>query len=110
MLRLRTTSLPSKDLLSPSTSIAICFLPSSFLGMAEACGRFQADGHRLAHAQVLRLLGTCLDTEHQASALLAAVDDRRRKLRLRRNKADARDQPRLAAVAVHLDRVVDFER
>src|SRR5215475_8660691 len=100
MLRLRTTTLPSKDLVSPSTSIATA--ASLPLRMIGACtSRLEADRHRLSDAQVLRMLRTCLDAKHQAGPLLAAIDDGGRELRLCRNKADARRLPCLAAVTVN---------
>src|SRR5262245_66309886 len=109
MLRSRTTTLPSKDLLSPSTSIAMLVLPASVPRMTKACGRVQADGNRLADAEVLRLLGTRLDTEHETCPLFAAVDDGWRKLGLRRNEGDARHQLRLAAVTVDFEAIIDFQ-
>src|SRR5215468_10470413 len=115
MLRSRTTTLPAKDLVRCSTSIATAALPLaapvrlSPLRMALALGGLQPHGDRLADPQVLGLLRSRLDAKHQAGALLAAVDHGWRKLGLGRDEADARDQPRLAAVAGDLDAVVDMQ-
>src|SRR5215510_10690378 len=105
MLRSRTTSLPSKDLLRPSTSMAMSS-PCSFLRMTDACRRFQGNRHRLPHAQVFRLLGARFDAEDEAGALLATVDHRGRKLGLCRDEADARHQVGFAAVAGDADPIV----
>src|SRR5262245_19311137 len=115
MLRSRTTTLPAKDLVRCSTSMATAALPLSPLPrlsplrMALALGGLQPHGDRLADPQVLGLLGSRFNAKHQAGALLAAVDHGWRKLGLGRDEADARDQPRLAAVAANLDAVVDME-
>src|SRR5258705_8619037 len=112
MLRLRTTTLPAKDLLRPSTSMAIAAPLSflrSFLRMADAWRGPEADRHRLADPQVLRLGRPRFDAEHQAGTLFAAVDDRRRKLGLRRDEADAGGEARCAAVAADVDCIVDVQ-
>src|SRR3990172_7893814 len=89
MERLRTTTLPSNDLVSPSTSTATAALRWSFARRADTSGLLQSYRHRLADAQALGMLGHGLNTKHQPRALLLAVDDRRRKLGLRRDKIDA---------------------
>src|SRR5262245_15341760 len=109
MLRSRTTSLPSKDLLRPSTSMAMSSLPLSLLRMTDACRRLQSNRHRLPDAQVFRLLGARFDAEYEAGALLPAVDHGRRKLGLRRDEADARDLAGHTAVAADVDAVVNLE-
>src|SRR5215510_14367246 len=110
MLRSRTTSLPSKDLLRPSTSMAMSSLPLSLLRMTDACRRHQGDRHRLPNAQMFRLLRARFDAEHEAGALLTTVDHGGRELGLRRDETDARDQASLAAVATDVDPVVNLER
>src|SRR5438552_4021969 len=108
--RLRTTTLPPKDLVSPCTSTATAPLPvvASSLRMADALCRLQGDRNRLAHAQILRALRGSLDAEDEASPLLLAVDDGRGELRLGRDEVDPRCQPTGAAVAADPDGVADM--
>src|SRR6476646_1496167 len=92
MVRLRTTTRPPNDLVSPSTSTAMPPLPALAASMADPCGWLQGDRHRLADAHVARLLRNRLDAEHQTRALLLTVDDRRREFGLRRDEVHPRHE------------------
>src|SRR5262249_55618847 len=114
MDRSRTTILPPKDLVSPSTSMATePLLPRRFedssLGMAHPYRRLQRDGNRLANAQLLLALGDRLDAEHQPGPLLQAIDHGRGELSLSRDEIDACCQSAGAAVAIHGNPVADVD-
>src|ERR1700674_4910069 len=107
MVSSRTTTLPPKDLVSPSTSTATAPFLASTAGMTDTSGRLQGDGHGLAHAQVRGLLRYCLDAEYQARAFLLAVDDGRGELGLRRDEVHSRHEALRASVAIDGDPVAD---
>src|SRR6478736_7107083 len=107
MVSSRTTTLPPKDLVRPSTSTAMAPFLASAAGMAGTGERLQGDRYRLADAHVHGPLRQGLDAEHEAGALLLAVDDRGRELGLRRDEVHARNEILRAAVAVDRDPVAD---
>src|SRR6516162_5585413 len=104
MDRLRTTILPPKDLVSPSTSMATAPLSPvcrdrSSESMVHTRRGLQNDRNRLADAQLLGTLRDRFDAEHQPRPLLQAVDHGRRELGLGGDEVDARGKSAGAAVA-----------
>src|SRR5262249_52115398 len=100
MLRLRTTTLPAKDLVRPSTSTAMARLFASSGGMADTRRLLQCNGYGLADPHVGGLFRDRLDPEYQPRTLLKAIDDGWGELGLRRYEVHPRRQTWCAAVAV----------
>src|SRR5262245_1967607 len=107
MLRSRTTTLPPKDLVSPSTSTATASFIASAAGMAHTRRLLQRNGYGLADTHIAWPLRNRLDPEHQTRTFLQAVDDGWGELGLRRYEVHPRRQVRRATVAVDHDLVAN---
>src|SRR5262245_29469249 len=107
MLRSRTTTLPPKDLVSPSTSTATASFIASAAGMAHTRRLLQRNGYGLADTHIAWPLRNRLDPEHQTRTLLQTVDDGWGELGLRRYEVHPRRQVRRATVAVDHDLVAN---
>src|SRR5262245_43924068 len=107
MLRSRTTTLPPKDLVRPSTSTAMAPVVASAAGMADTRGLLQGDGYGLADAHVGGPLRNSLDSEYQPCTLLQAVDHGWGELGLRRNEIHPCHQAGCAAITADRNPVAD---